>query len=84
LVGLFGFVYGPVGQLAPPVVATLFWRRTTGPGALAGLVLGSAVTLALPRLVALPVHPGLPGLAVNATAVVLVSLLTKRRVPAAR
>jgi hypothetical protein len=34
--------------------------------------------------VALPVHPGLPGLAVNATAVVLVSLLTKRRVPAAR
>lgn len=78
LVGLLGFAYGPVGQLAPPVVATLFWRRTTGPGALAGLVLGSAVTLALPRLVALPVHPGLPGLAVNATAVVLVSLLTRR------
>ena len=79
LVGLLAYAYGPVGQLAPPVVAALFWGRTTGPAALAGLVLGSAVTLGLPHLVALDVHPRVPGLAVNALVVVLGSLAFPRR-----
>ena len=80
LVGLLSYAYGPVGQLAPPVTAALFWRRATGPAALTGLLLGSAVTIALPKLVdGLVVHPGLPGLAVNAAAIVGVSLLSARR-----
>ncbi|MEM9802345.1 MAG: sodium:solute symporter family protein [Planctomycetota bacterium] len=78
LVGLLAYAYGPVGQLAPPVLAALFWRRATGPAALAGLVLGSATTLAWPHLVTSDVHPGLPGLAVNAAAIVLVSLAAPR------
>ncbi|MEM8709383.1 MAG: hypothetical protein AAGG01_00410, partial [Planctomycetota bacterium] len=84
LVGMLAYAYGPVGQLAPPVLAALFWRRATGPAALSGLVLGSAVTLGLPpllkslELAALPVHAGLPGLLVNASAIVLVSLAARR------
>ncbi|MEM9380984.1 MAG: sodium:solute symporter family protein [Planctomycetota bacterium] len=80
LVGLLTYAYGPVSQLAPPVLAALFWRGATGPGALAGLVLGSAVTIGLPFCAGygldLGVHPGLPGLAVNALAIVVVSRAT--------
>ncbi len=80
LVGLLTYAYGPVGQLAPPVTAALFWPRATGPGVLAGLVLGSGVTLGLPHWVdGLAVHPGLPGLGVNVAAIVCVSLVTRRR-----
>lgn len=84
LVGLLSYAYGPVGQLAPPVLATLFWSRASGPAVLAGLVLGSAVTIALPMVVTLPVHAGLPGLAVN-TLVILVgsSVLPRRAAPTA-
>ncbi|MEM1448639.1 MAG: sodium:solute symporter family protein [Planctomycetota bacterium] len=76
LVGLLAYAYGPVGQLAPPVLAALFWRGATGQGALAGLVAGSTVTIGLPFVADLGVHPGLPGLAVNALAIVVVSKLT--------
>ncbi len=79
LVGLLAYAYGPVGQLAPPVLAALFWKRATGPGALAGLVAGSVVTIGLPFVMDLGVHPGLPGLVVNAATVVLVSLATRVR-----
>ncbi|MBW3547435.1 MAG: BMP family ABC transporter substrate-binding protein [Actinobacteria bacterium] len=33
--------YGIIAQLAPPVVAALYWRRATTAGALTGLVAGS-------------------------------------------
>ena len=36
LVGLLSYAYGPMGQLAPPVLAALFWRRATGIAALLG------------------------------------------------
>jgi SSS family solute:Na+ symporter len=39
--------YGIIAQLAPPVVAALFWRRATTPGVIAGLLAGSATALAV-------------------------------------
>ncbi len=77
---MLAYAYGPVGQLAPPVLAALFWKRATGPAALTGLVLGSAFTLGLPKVLAhygadaLPVHPGLPGLALNVVTIAAVSV----------
>lgn len=93
LVGLLTHAYGPVGQLAPPVIAALFWKRATGAGALAGLLVGSIVVIgagdAWEALMAdpsstepapkLPVHAGLPALALNALTLVGVSLAGKRR-----
>ena len=84
LVGMLAYAYGPVGQLAPPVLAALFWSRTTGPAALTGLVLGSGVTLGLPEILKaygaspLPVHPGLPGLAINVAAIAAISVMSKK------
>ena len=67
-----------LGQLAPPS-----WPRSSGaapPGPPPrGPGPGPAVTLGLPHLVALDVHPGVPGLAVNALVVVLGSLAFPRR-----
>lgn len=80
LVGLLAYAYGPVGQLAPPVTAALFWRRATGPAALAGLVAGSVAAVWPPEFVtATGLHPGLPALALNAATIAVVSLLGRGR-----
>lgn len=80
LVGLLLRVYGPVGQFAPPVVATLCWRRASGHGVLAGLLVGVSVVLLatlFPDLRPWPVHAGLYGLAANVLALVTVSLTVR-------
>jgi SSS family solute:Na+ symporter len=81
LVHLLLWAYGPVGQFAPVVVATLYWRRATGAGVLSGLLVGAAVTVALtidPGLRPFPVHAGLYGFVANAVVLVSLSLLTAR------
>lgn len=82
LVSLLLWAYGPVGQFAPAVVATLYWRRATGPGVVAGLIAGAAVVTAgsvgrewLPW----PVHEGIYALVANVVALVAVSLVTAGR-----
>ena len=47
LVALLLYAYGPIGQFAPVVVATLYSRRATGHGVFAGLLAGSALTVLL-------------------------------------
>lgn len=82
IVGLLLFAYGPVTQFAPGLVATLYWRRATAPGVLAGLVLGIAVNLVFARwgeLRPVPLHAGVYGLAVNVLTLVAVSLTSSRR-----
>jgi SSS family solute:Na+ symporter len=78
LVALLLYAYGPVAQLAPAVLATLYWRGARGAGVVAGLVAGALVTVLLsawPELRPWPLHAGLYGLALNLTLLVLVSRL---------
>ena len=84
LVDLLLFAYGPVAQFAPAVVATLYWRRATGAGVLAGLVAGTVVALLFVTVLgpySLGIHAGLWGLAANVPALILVSLLSARPDP---
>ena len=77
--------YGIIAQLAPPVVAALFWRRATTPGVIAGLAAGSATALLFffaPDLRPIPLHEGLFGLIVHVPVLILVSLLTRAQDPA--
>jgi SSS family solute:Na+ symporter len=75
IVGLLSYAYGPVGQLAPPVLAALFWSKATGRGALVGLVVGSMVTIWFSRFPIWPVHAGLLGLVANVLLLVSISVL---------
>ncbi|MEM1190928.1 MAG: sodium:solute symporter family protein [Pseudomonadota bacterium] len=71
--------YGMIAQLAPPVVAALFWRRATTPGVIAGLAAGTATALFfffLPDLRPIPMHEGIFGLCVHVPVLLVVSLLT--------
>lgn len=71
--------YGIIAQLAPPIVAAMYWRRATTAGAVAGLLAGSAVTLFLflnPALRPWEIHEGIVGLLVHLPVLVGVSLLT--------
>jgi SSS family solute:Na+ symporter len=82
LVVLLLTAYGLIAQLAPPVVATLFWRRATTPGVLAGLVAGAATSvffLARPGLKPFGLHEGILGLLVHVPVLVAVSLATRRQ-----
>jgi solute:Na+ symporter, SSS family len=72
--------YGIIAQLAPPIVAAMYWRRATTAGAVAGLVAGSAVTLfffLVPALAPFGIHEGILGLAVHLPVLVGVSLATR-------
>jgi SSS family solute:Na+ symporter len=72
--------YGVIVQLAPTVLAALFWRRATTAGALAGLVAGGTATLWFffhPEQRPLDLHEGLLGLAVHVPVLAAVSLLTR-------
>ena len=71
--------YGIIAQLAPPVVAALFWRRATTTGVVAGLMSGGVTALlcfAWPELKPIDLHEGIFGLIVHVPVLVLVSLLT--------
>jgi len=81
LVSLLLWAYGPVGQFAPAVVATLYWRRATGAGVFAGLLGGAAMTVLFtwkPDLRPWELHGGIYGLAVNLLLLIGVSLATYR------
>ena len=80
LVALLLAAYGAIVQLAPITVAAFFWKRATAAGAVAGLVLGSIITLLLhlsPELRPFGLHEGIVGLTVNCTALIVFSLLTQ-------
>lgn len=81
LVDLLLYAYGPVAQFAPVIVATLFVRRATGPGVLAGLVAGISVLflfLKWPEWRPVEMHAGLYALAANVLAMIVVSRATYR------
>jgi len=80
LVQLLATAYGIVSQLAPPVVAAMYWRRATTTGVVAGLLggWGTAACFYLnPGLRPLELHEGILGLVVHVPVLVAVSLLTR-------
>ncbi len=84
LVQLLLWAYGPVGQFAPVVAATLYWRRATGLGAISGLVAGASVItlfVVFPGWRPWPIHPGLYGFVANVLILISVSLVTGHRAP---
>jgi SSS family solute:Na+ symporter len=80
LVLLLASAYGIVSQLAPPVVAAMYWKRATTSGVVAGLVWGSGTAMFFyfnPELRPLDMHEGILGLLVHVPVLVLTSLLTQ-------
>ncbi len=76
LVTLLLASYGGIVQFAPVLVVTLYTRRVTGPGVLAGLVVGTVVTVAftvMPGWRPWAIHAGVYGLVMNLAALALVS-----------
>ncbi len=72
--------YGIIAQLAPPIVAAMYWRKATTAGALSGLIAGSAVTLFFflnPELRPWEIHEGILGLALHLPVLIGVSLAGK-------
>ncbi len=80
LVALLLSAYGAIVQLAPITVAAFFWRRANAPGTIAGLLVGSLVTLFLfwyPEYRPFGLHEGIVGLSLNCLTLWLVSRLTQ-------
>ncbi|MGF1453907.1 MAG: sodium:solute symporter [Alphaproteobacteria bacterium] len=76
--------YGIICQLAPPIVATLYWRRATTPGVVSGFAAGGATALFFffagffgMDLRPFDLHEGLLGLLVHVPVLVTVSLMTR-------
>ena len=72
--------YGVIAQLAPPVVAALFWARATTVGVLTGLIAGAGTALFgffNPELIPWGLHEGVMGLIVHVPVLIGVSWLTK-------
>jgi SSS family solute:Na+ symporter len=73
--------YGAVVQFMPVVLATLYWRRATAAGVLAGLLAGFAITVLCvvhPEWRPFPFHAGIYGFVVNVALLIGVSLATSR------
>ena len=80
LVYLLLLSYGVIAQIAPALLATLYWRRSTPTAVLAGLIVGSCVTLIwnlAPALQWQDIHPGIWGLLANSLVLLGVSLSTE-------
>ena len=75
--------YGLICQLAPPIVAALYWRRATTAGVIAGFAAGSGVAIFFfvtgylgENLRPFELHEGVLGLLVHVPTMILVSLMT--------
>ena len=80
LVLLLLLSYGFIAQIFPALIASLYWRRSTPPGVIAGLVAGCLTTVVwnlMPVLQWQQIHPGIWGLAANTSILLGVSLATR-------
>ncbi|MEQ9400512.1 MAG: sodium:solute symporter family protein [Longimicrobiales bacterium] len=84
LVQLLATAYGIVSQLAPPIVASMYWRRATTAGVVAGLLSGWATAAFFwqnPALKPFEMHEGVLGLLVHVPVLIAVSLATRAQAP---
>jgi len=82
LVQLLASAYGIISQLAPPVVAAMYWRRATTQGVIVGLIAGVATAFFFfrnPELKPYDMHEGILGLLVHIPVLIGASLLTKKQ-----
>lgn len=84
LVVLLLTAYGIICQLAPPIVAALYWQRATTAGVIAGFVAGSCTAAFFflsgyfgTDLRPYDLHEGMLGLLVHVPVLIVVSLLTQ-------
>lgn len=76
------FAWGGLGaSLGPPLILSLYWRRTSRAGALAGMVTGTLAVMAWKLWLkdATGIYELIPAFALSSLAVVAVSLLAPRR-----
>jgi len=82
LVQLLASAYGIISQLAPPVVAAMYWKRATTTGTMAGLIAGIATALFFylnPEYKPFDMHEGVLALIVHVPTLIAVSLMTPRQ-----
>jgi len=82
LVQLLASAYGIISQLAPPVIAAMYWRRATTSGTIAGLVAGLVTAFFFyrnPELRPFEMHEGVLALMVHVPTLITVSLMTPQQ-----
>jgi sodium/proline symporter len=73
------FAWAGLGAaLGPTSILALYWRGTTGPGVVAGMLTGAAVTILWRLSEPLQLYELIPGFAAGLLATVVVSLFTKK------
>jgi SSS family solute:Na+ symporter len=80
IVQLLLLSYGFIAQIAPVLVATLYWARSTPQGVLSGLGVGCATVVLfeyVPVLQWQQIHPGIFGVVANVVVLIVVSLATR-------
>lgn len=78
ILGLVGFAWAGFGAaFGPLILLSLFWRRLSAWGALAGMITGTVVVFVWP-LLGTPVYELLPGFVIALVVAVVVSLFTYR------
>ncbi|MFS0635304.1 sodium/proline symporter PutP [Mesobacillus foraminis] len=87
ILGLVGYAWAGFGSAFGPVILlSLYWKRMTKWGALAGMVIGAATVLVWANIPALSdmMYEMIPGFFLSLLAVILVSLFTKKPEKAVR
>lgn len=67
----FGAVFGP------PIILSLFWKRTTGTGVLWGMIVGGATVIIWKNYIGLGIYEIIPGFILSLLTIVIVSLVGK-------
>lgn len=71
----FGAAFGPL------IIFSLFWKRMTLSGAIAGMVVGAIVVIlwvTVPELIATELYSIIPGFIASTVAIIIISLLSKK------
>lgn len=80
ILGLVGFAWAGFGAaFGPVVVASLYWKRLTAPGAIAGMIVGAVTVFVWGSVDALSgaIYEIVPGVILASLAMVVVSVLTR-------
>ena len=77
ILGLVGFAWAGFGAaFGPVVIASLYWRRLTAPGALAGMIVGAVTVFVWGTFFGDIIYEIVPGVILATVAMIAVSLMT--------